>query len=452
MSQFVERVGESLDFFDGVVVQGSGADDAEGFEVCGFGEWQGVGVAVPDAQSSAGEPFCGFAGGQIGEGPGEGGHAVVESCGIGDAMNLEAGDGAESIEEHVGEAAFVFGEVLEHDIQFLSPGAVGSEGAVWQPVSDAGEVFNGGSGSGDSFMGLSAGHPETWELAGGGAELPGVVCFEQLTASPEDSFVGAEEFVGGAGEEVALEVADGDASVGSIMHCIHKRDGSDLCSLCDHFPDGVDRAGQVGRITDGGEASSFREKILPCGVIECSVVGVDGGMADGCSGLFGCEHPGGDVGVVVELCEEDFIAGSPCFCECVCEVHGEGGHIGAEDHTFGVIGSKKVSERLVGVIEDRIGFASGGKGGAAIAVGEPEIVSNGIGNGIRYLTSGRSIKKGDGASIKCSLQAGEAVTNGFDGPRVNSGTVHERNLGGNGRMGNQPQSFEMRRRISDVSP
>ena len=66
-SQFVECCGESLDFFDGVIVQGSGADDAEGFKVRGFGEGEGVGVSVPDAQSAVGEPFSGFAGGQIGK-------------------------------------------------------------------------------------------------------------------------------------------------------------------------------------------------------------------------------------------------------------------------------------------------------------------------------------------------------------------------------------------------
>jgi hypothetical protein len=136
----------------------------------------------------------------------------------------------------------------------------------------------------------------------------------------------------------------------------------------------------------------------------------------------------------------------------VGEVHGEAGHVGAEDHTIGVIGTKKVSERLVGAVEDRIGFASGGECGAAVAVGEPEIVGNGIGNGIRHLTSGRSIEEGDGATVKCSLESGEAVADRVNGPKVDSGTIHEKHLSGNGRLGYQPQSFEMRRRISEVSP
>ena len=343
-------------------------------------------------------------------------------------MNPDAGDGAESVEEHLGKAAFVFDEVLEDDIQFLSAGAVGGEGAMRQPVGNAGKVFHSGSRSGDGFVGLSAGHPESRELAGGGTQFPGVVCFKQLTASPENAFVGAEEFVGGTGKKVTLQVTDGDASVWGIMHSVHKRDRSDLSGLSDHFPDGIHRAGQVGRITDGGEASSFREQILPGSVIERSVVGIDRRVTDGGSCLFGCEHPGGDVGVVIEPCEEDFIAWSPCFCERVREVHGEAGHVGAKNHTVRVIGSEKVSERLVGAVEDGIGFTGRGECGAAVTIGEPEIVGNGVGNGIRHLTSGRSIEKGDGTPVKCSLKPGEAVTDRLDGPKIDSGTFHGKHL------------------------
>ena len=100
-------------------MQSTGTDDTERFQLGGFGEGQGIGIAVPDTEAASGEPFSSVAGSQIGECPGKSGDTFIKSRGIADPVDADPGDGTQSIKERGGERAFVVGEMLEDDVQFL---------------------------------------------------------------------------------------------------------------------------------------------------------------------------------------------------------------------------------------------------------------------------------------------------------------------------------------------
>ena len=123
--------------------------------------------------------------------------------------------------------------------------------------------------------------------------------------------MGAEELVWGAGEEVGSEVADVDGCVGCVMHAIDVDERTDLVRLPGNVRDGGFRAEEVGGGSDGDEAGPVGDDLVELREVQFCGSGVERYPADGGTDVLGGLDPGANVGVVVELCDDDLVAGLP---------------------------------------------------------------------------------------------------------------------------------------------
>src|SRR6185369_7921176 len=77
--------------------------------------------------------------------------------------------------------------------------------------------------------------------------------------------------------------------------------------------------------------------------------------------------PRRDVGVVIEVSEQNFVARPEFAAEGAAEGEGQSGHVGTEDHLIRVAG-KEIRHGGAGAGNDSVGAAAGGIGAAGVGV------------------------------------------------------------------------------------
>ena len=131
----------------------------------------------------------------------------------------------------------------------LAGGAIGGEqGAATilragiAAAAEFGDVVDGSADSGDQLLDLRAGFPAVGERVGRGANLVGIEAQQVLALAVERAHVGAEKFVGRAGEKIAVEGADVDGTVGGVVDGVDEHEGAGGVGELGDFGDGIDGA------------------------------------------------------------------------------------------------------------------------------------------------------------------------------------------------------------------
>ena len=129
---------------------------------------------------------------------------------------------------------------------------------------------------------------------------------------------------------------------------------------------GIDGADCVRGIADGDEFCAVVDFAGKVGEIERAIFLVNFCPADGHTFFFERE-PGGDVGIVIEAGDEDFVAGAEVASNGAGHGVSERGHVGAEDDFVGGA-VEEVGHGGAGFGEHSVGVAAGGVGSAGVGV------------------------------------------------------------------------------------
>ncbi len=258
-------------------------------------------------------------------------------------------------------------------------------------------VINGGFDSCDAFVVQSAPLPTIWNFVSIGADFVGAKVLQMFPLSIENAHVRTEEFVSRANEEIAVDGADVDCSMGRIVNGVDVAERSGLARQAHNFGDVVDGAHGVGGVSHGDQfraTANFCRQILH---VERAIGFVELDGADGHTFFFK-GFPRGEVGVVIEQCEHDFVAGAEVSSEGAAQGEGERGHVRAEDD-FVSIAIQKVGHGGPRLINDAIGIVAGLKGAVGVGVIASEIVGDGVDHALRHLRAAGAVEKDGGISV-----------------------------------------------------
>jgi len=129
-----------------------------------------------------------------------------------------------------------------------------------------------------------------------------------LALAVEDAYVGAEELVGAACQEIAVQRFDVDQAVRRVLHSVHEGIGLDFLGPTDYGLDIVDRAAGVAGIADCDQLGAGGDEGAQVLHVQRAGFDVDVGPLYRGAGVLGHHHPGADVGVVVEASDDDLVA------------------------------------------------------------------------------------------------------------------------------------------------
>ncbi len=266
---------------------------------------------------------------------------------------------------------------------------------------------------------------------------------EQLRATPEHADAGRTEgLVPGEGKEVATQRRDIDFEVRSRLAAINQHHGTGGLGETRHLDGRIDGAEGIGDVREGDELGAGRKQALKSDEIDFAARR-DGRHDDLGARALGDDLPRYDIGVVLEMGEEDFIPGlevrpTPAFGD---EVDPFGG-TAHEDATASVLEPEELRDRSTGVLIGGGGLLAQ-EVDAAVDVGIllRVIALQGLDHRQRLLGSRGVIEVSQRTSAHGSPQNGEILTESGDvehghGPNVSGpgrGATGKRNQGAGGR-------------------
>ena len=139
------------------------------------------------------------------------------------------------------------------------------------------------------------------------------------------------ELVGRADEEVAVPRPHVDQVVRGVVDRVDERQGADRAGEPHGSRDVVDRAEGVRRGADGDELRALADLALEVVPVERARREIHPHDAEFAAALARQRLPGADVGVVVELGDDDFVAGAERAAERPRGVERQRRGVGAED-------------------------------------------------------------------------------------------------------------------------
>lgn len=131
---------------------------------------------------------------------GKGGDPVLKPRRIANPPQLEIREMRQSLKKVPGELGFVFGNGCKRLIQAFPAGKVGRE------TADIGQIIYGRFDTGDTFVILRPGHPLSRQRVGSRSQFLRQEWFQEIPSSPEGTDMRPEELVGGAGQEITLQL------------------------------------------------------------------------------------------------------------------------------------------------------------------------------------------------------------------------------------------------------
>ena len=117
-------------------------------------------------------------------------------------------------------------------------------------AAEIGDVLDAGRDAGDALVVERAPLPAVWNGVSERTNLVGTQALQVFALAEENSDVGAEEFVGGADEKVAVERGDIDQAVRAVVHGIDVGERSGGVGEADDLFDGIDGADRVRGVAD----------------------------------------------------------------------------------------------------------------------------------------------------------------------------------------------------------
>ena len=237
---------------------------------------------------------------------------------------------------------------------------------------------------------------------------------EQLAPAVEHADVRPVELVGRARQEVAAErLARRRARAARSARRRRRRARRAACARSATRAHVVDRAERVRRGADrdeprrGGRAPR-RARPSRAGRSRSERDGADRQAA-----LLRERAPRVDVGVVIELGDDDLVARRPAPPERAPQVERERRHVGAEGDLRGAA-AQKVGERLPRGLDQGVGLDAGRIGPVRVRVVVEQVVAHRVHHGLRHLRAARAVEVGDGSAFVAALERREAGADRLD--------------------------------------
>src|ERR1700734_630398 len=168
---------------------------------------------------------------------------------------------------------------------------------------------------------------------------------------------------------------------------------------------GIDCADGIRRVADGNQFCAlvyFARQVVE---IEGAIFFVNFSPADGNAFFFEGE-PGGDVGIVIEARDQDFVARAEVATNGAAHGVGERGHIGPEDDFIsGAV--EEVGHGGAGFGKHGVGVAAGGVGPAGVGIVAAQVIGNGVDDALRNLRSPGTVEERGGVSVDGLGECGE---------------------------------------------
>ena len=228
---------------------------------------------------------------------------------------------------------------------------------------EVGDEVDAGGDPGQQLVGQGAELEPLRHRVAGGEELVGGEPLEQCRRGGEGTEVRAEELVRRAGQQVRAERGHVDGCMRGEVHPVDVHQRVDLVGRAADLGDVGAGAEQVGGGGDRDQPGVRGQHGLE--VVELGGVGVEAEPAHSRPGPLGPEHPGTDVGIVVEPGHHDLVPGTPVRAQGAGQVEGQRGHRPAE-HDAPRVGAEQVAHRGTGVPDDPLGPLLGVRDGAAV--------------------------------------------------------------------------------------
>src|SRR5260370_2771818 len=222
---------------------------AELFDAEALAQVQRVVISVPGENAALTEKLRDFRGMVIADADRHRGAALVETAGIADAEEAKLGNGEQAVDQAREQGSFVLMCYAIRGKQSAS--AIGCDGIV--AAAELSEVIDCCANAGDQLLDLRAGFPSVGERIVGRAYFVWLELQQALTLAVERAHVRAEEFVGRADEEIAIERADIDWPVRRVVDGV---DEHQRARFVGEFGDLLDRiygAVGVGSFADGNK-------------------------------------------------------------------------------------------------------------------------------------------------------------------------------------------------------
>ena len=135
----------------------------------------------------------------------------------------------------------------------------------------------------------------------------------------------------------------------------------------DDFLHRINRAHGIGGVSDSDQLCVLVQLAGQVLHVEGAVFVAKVGPSDRKAAIFGHEQPRGDVGVVIEAGEEDFVAGLEFAAKGARDGEGKRRHVGAEDDFVGAA-VQEVGHGSAGFGDHRVSVAAGGVGSAGVGI------------------------------------------------------------------------------------
>ena len=124
-------------------------------------------------------------------------------------------------------------------------------------------------------------------------------------------------------------------------------------------------------------------------------------------------EPGAAVGFVIQLGDEDFIAGLEGAGDGVGQDEIEACHIGSEGDGFRAFRAQQGSDLCAGVVDELISFPGGDKLAMCIGVAMAVYIHHRVDDRLGDLGASRAIEVEDRAAVDDSFQGRELAANGI---------------------------------------
>ena len=134
---------------------------------------------------------------------------------------------------------------------------------------------------------------------------------------------------------------------------------------------------------------------------------VDVDMAERRPRLLGRQHPGRDVGVVIEPGDDDLVTRPPGLGQRPAEGESQRGHVQTEDHCVRISTAEQIGDGGASRVGELADLDTGGEQTAVVGVAMGQAIRNGGDDVVRHLTAGRAVEKDRLASGDLAGESGE---------------------------------------------
>ncbi len=258
----------------------------------------------------------------VGAGDRDGRHTPGQAVALGDAPHLETRPGRQPFEQTLRQPGLVTPDGGQGRLQPLAPSCPGAE---------TGQVLDGGQDARQTLVILGAGHPAIGQRFRRGLDLVGRQRFQQCTAAPKDADVGAEELVRRAGQEIAVPILHIDRPMRRIVDGIEKDLGSRAVSQPTERFHVVDRADHVGGTRHRQPADPLVQVAAQVIEVQRAILGPNVDEACLGPGITRGQHPGPNVGIMIQPRNQHDVTGSQRAANGAAQVKGERRHVLAEN-------------------------------------------------------------------------------------------------------------------------